>query len=118
MTQPLSDGELLARYAKENSQAAFSELARRHQGLVWGVCRRMLSNAQEAEDAARAVFWVLSRKAQSLSHRTSIAGWLYRTAQFVASRELRARRRREAREKEAYRMAPRTGDEPDRAMLR
>src|SRR5439155_19323261 len=94
----VSDRELLRRFADANDQAAFAALVRRHTGLVLGVCRRMLSNPQDAEDACQATFLVLAQKANSNRWQPSVANWLYTTARRVARNARVAARRRARRE--------------------
>src|SRR5881392_1357967 len=68
-----TDRELLRRFADDGDQDAFAALVRRHTGLVLGVCRRALTNAQDAEDACQATFLILARKAGSGRWQPSIA---------------------------------------------
>src|SRR5438105_4353708 len=59
----VTDAQLLERYAVGGDEAAFELLAWRHGPMVLGVCRRVLGDADEADDAFQATFLVLARKA-------------------------------------------------------
>jgi RNA polymerase sigma factor (sigma-70 family) len=78
------DASLLARFVAERDEAAFSEIVRRHGPMVLGVCRRVLSDEHEAEDAFQATFLVLVRRAASIGRRELLANWLFGVAQRVA----------------------------------
>ena len=80
----VSDSELLERFVKTGDQAAFELLVWRHERMVFGVCRRVLRNHHDAEDAFQATFLILARKAASIRNRQVVAGWLYRIAFRVA----------------------------------
>jgi RNA polymerase sigma factor (sigma-70 family) len=58
--------------------------------MVLGVCRRVLREPHDAEDAFQATFLVLVRKARSLDRRDSLTNYLYTVAYHLA---LRARSR-------------------------
>src|SRR6266511_2617254 len=73
------DAQLLERFAEAGDEAAFELLARRHGPMVLGVCRRVLGDAHEAEDAFQATFLVLARKAESV-HSENVSAWLYGVA--------------------------------------
>jgi RNA polymerase sigma factor (sigma-70 family) len=94
----LTDGELLGRVIADGDEAAVTALLRRHGPMVWGVCRRMLRNHHDAEDAFQATFLVLVRKAGSVRQKEMVGNWLYGVAHQTA-RKVRAatakRRRRE-----------------------
>jgi RNA polymerase sigma factor (sigma-70 family) len=92
----LSEWQLLERYLERRDETAFEALLTRHGPMVFGVCRRMLDNQTDAEDAFQATFLVLVRRARQLGPRDAIGPWLYGVACRVAlrSRAQAARRRR------------------------
>jgi RNA polymerase sigma factor (sigma-70 family) len=93
------DRELLARFATGREEAAFRALVERHGPMVLGVCRRVLRDPQDAEDAFQATFLVLVRKAGSLDRRGSLGGWLYTVAYRLALRARADAFRRRLRER-------------------
>ena len=75
----LSDQLLLERFASTRDGESFAELVRRHGGMVYGVCRRVLQDSALAEDAAQETFLHLLRQPAAVSE--SLVGWLHRVAQ-------------------------------------
>jgi uncharacterized protein (TIGR03435 family) len=96
------DMELVREFARDNSEAAFTKLVRRHINLVYSVARRCTGSDGDAHDVTQAVFIILARKAAGLREKTLLTGWLYETTRFAAARLLRTNARRHAREQEAY----------------
>jgi RNA polymerase sigma factor (sigma-70 family) len=94
-----TDGQLLARFVAARDEASFASLVRRHGPMVLGVCRRILHDFHEAEDAFQATFLVLARKAASVVRRESVGCWLYGTAYRTAMEARTMSARRRAREK-------------------
>jgi RNA polymerase sigma factor (sigma-70 family) len=88
-----SDTELLDAFLLRHDEAAFETLIRRHGPLVLGVCRRVLGDRHDAEDAFQATFLVLFHQAHSLRSRAALGAWLYAVA-YRTSLKARARRRR------------------------
>lgn len=95
-----TDGQLLERFIAVRDEIAFEALLRRHGPMVLGVCRRILGNPHDADDAFQAVFLVLVRKATTIRPRDAVGNWLYGVA-FRTALEARGRiARRRMREKQ------------------
>src|SRR5262245_33511742 len=92
-----SDRELIERFLATGEEAAFEMLVRRHGPMVLGVCRRVLHDAHDAEDAFQATFVVFLRKIGSIAQPELLANWLYgvacRTAKEARIRQVRRRGR-------------------------
>src|SRR5215510_8538615 len=78
------DHQLLEHFALNRDEAAFAALLRRHGPMVLGVCRSVLHNLHDAEDAFQAAFLVLAQKAGSIHRRESVSSWLHRVAYHLA----------------------------------
>jgi RNA polymerase sigma factor (sigma-70 family) len=104
----LTDGQLLQSFAGRRDEAAFETLLHRHGPLVLGVCRRVLGNSHDAEDAFQATFLVLVRKAASLLPRDTVGNWLYGVAYHTALKARDAVYRRRTKERRVAAM-PRSG---------
>ncbi len=91
----LSEWQLLERYHTQRDEAAFAALVARHGPMVLGVCRRILGNNDDVDDAFQATFLVLVKKAGSLGEHDLIGHWLYGVAHRVAlrARTVAAKRR-------------------------
>jgi RNA polymerase sigma-70 factor (ECF subfamily) len=101
----LTDGELLEYFLARREEAAFEALLRRHGPMVLGVCRRVLRNAHDADDAFQATFFVLVRKMLSLRGRESLGNWLYGVAYRTALKAHAADAKRRAKEAQTNTLA-------------
>src|SRR5674476_282648 len=109
----LDDHELLAEFARNESEAAFAALIARYVNLVYSAALRFTGNPHHAEEITQAVFIILARKAGSLRRGTVLSGWLYQTALLTAANFVKGEIRRQRREQEAYMQS--TLNEPDAA---
>ncbi len=82
----LGDGQLLERYLTRRDETAFEALVDLHGPMVLGLCRRMLRDPRDIEDAFQATFLVLVRKAPTIRDRSLLSSWLYGVAYRVARR--------------------------------
>ncbi len=92
----LDDGQLLDRFIARREGDAFQAILKRHSAMVLGVCRRILGDCHDAEDAFQATFLVLANKAQSIQPRDRVGAWLHGVARRSALK-LRSRRNRQQR---------------------
>jgi RNA polymerase sigma factor (sigma-70 family) len=100
----LTDGELLEQYLAGRDETAFEVLLRRHGAMVLGVCRRILRNEADAEDAFQATFLVFVRKASSIRSRGTVSNWLYGVAYNTALKAKAMNYKRHTKEREAARV--------------
>ena len=84
--QGVADSRLLERFVCTGDEAAFEVLVWRHGPMVLALCRRVLRDSHDAEDALQATFLTLARKAGSISKRESVGSWLYKVAYRIALR--------------------------------
>lgn len=112
----LSDAALLGAFIAQRDELAFEMLVRRHGPMVLGVCRRVLVQVQDVEDAFQATFLVLVRRAASIRERETLAGWLHGVAHRTALAARRANARRATMEKQVMEM-PHPGVTPDQTWL-
>ncbi len=94
-----SDGDLLQKFADQRDEAAFEALLLRFGPMVQNVCRQMLHDPRDVEDAFQATFLILARKAGSIRKADLLGNWLYGVAHKVAVRARSEAWRRVRRER-------------------
>ncbi|HEV3118468.1 MAG TPA: sigma-70 family RNA polymerase sigma factor, partial [Gemmataceae bacterium] len=109
----LTDGQLLHDYLSRHEEAALAALVRRHGPMVWGVCRRVVRNYHDAEDAFQATFLVLVRRAASITSPELLANWLYGVAHQTALKARATTAKRRARERQVNNMPEPAATEGD-----
>src|ERR1043166_6849230 len=98
-----TDGQLLEESLSRRDEAAFAVLVKRHGPMVLAVCRRVLANEADAEDAFQAAFLVLIHKARSLTARAILGDWLHQAPRYTALKARVAAARRRVKEQSAAR---------------
>jgi DNA-directed RNA polymerase specialized sigma24 family protein len=101
----LRDEQLLEAFLAHRDETAFEALVRRHGPMVLGLCRRVLHDRHDAEDAFQATFIVLIRKAAGIAKRELLANWLYGVAQRTALHLRKTAARRRPKERQVHDMA-------------
>ena len=104
-TTGASDTQLLGRFAVERDEGAFAALMTRHGPMVMAVCRGVLRDSVDAEDAFQATFLVLAQKAGSAWADGTLGGWLHRVAYRMAVRASIDTTRRRVHERQAAEVA-------------
>lgn len=99
-----SDLDLLHRYSREGSEAAFEEVVRRHVDLVFSVAVRKVGCQQLAEEVVQSAFLDLARSIHRLRSDTVVSAWLYQVAHRTAVDAVRREARRATREQVAVQM--------------
>ena len=96
----LSNAQLLDRFLAQGDAEAFEALVARHRPMVLSVCRAILRDPRDVEDAFQATFLVLVKNGGMIRERDALAGWLHRVAHRVAIRANAAAARRRTARKE------------------
>ena len=113
----VSEWQLLRRYLEGRDEVAFEAIVARHGPMVLGVCRRVLFDARDVEDAFQATFVVLAKKGGTLGESDPVSHWLYGVAYRVALKARAAAARRRRLEGSATPAEAATLDEPSTGEL-
>jgi RNA polymerase sigma-70 factor (ECF subfamily) len=108
-----SDGQVLEIFVARHDESAFREIVRRHGPMVLGVCRRIVGDPHDADDAFQATFFVLARKADDIRPRDMVGNFLYGVAYRTALKARSLRTRRNAVERQVEHMPQLTAPPPE-----
>ena len=97
--------QLLERFLSQKDDGAFEVLVGRHGPMVLSVCRSVLRDPRDAEDAFQATFLVLVKKGGSIRGGDSLGGWLHQVAHRVSIQAHAAAARRRRLERQVGQMA-------------
>jgi RNA polymerase sigma factor (sigma-70 family) len=95
----MTERQLLECFVATNDPEAFGVLIERHGPMVLAVCRTVLREQHDVEDAFQETFLVLARRAGAIKHHESIGPWLHRVALRRARRARLAAAARRIRER-------------------
>ena len=79
MTIGINESDLIERF-KQGDPSAFEAIVRKHQDRIYNLCRYMLQDPRNAQDAAQDVFLKAYRAFKHFRPDFSIYTWLYRIA--------------------------------------
>lgn len=112
----LTDGEILRRAARatgEEGEMLIGAIVDRHGPMVLRVCRGVLGDGADADDAFQATFLVLAQRLREAGRPESVGGWLHGVASRVAARARVDAARRRRLDRGAARLAVVAADPPD-----
>src|SRR5262249_2982773 len=109
-TAAFTDGQLLERFVRSHSDVDFAVLLERHADMVLNVARKVVHNADDAQDVFQAVYFILAKKAKSLCGQPALAGWLYQVTFRLALKAKASKARRHIRERRAGAMVIQSSD--------
>ena len=93
-TEPLDEGELIAR-CRQNDQQAFELLVERYAVRILNLAHRMVGDAMQAEDLMQDTFLSAWRNLPQFRAEARFSTWLYRIATNKCTDWLRSHRKRD-----------------------
>jgi RNA polymerase sigma factor (sigma-70 family) len=105
----LADEELVDQFLRGDEAAsddAFKALVERHGPMVLGICRLVLDQEADADDAFQATFLILARNGASIRNRAILAAWLHEVAYRTAVKARISMVRRRFLERQCVSMLP------------
>ena len=97
----ISDIELLHSFVSKKDEVAFTEVVRRHQGMMRAVACRVCGDHQDAMDAIQRALIAFARRAGEIRTEPGVGPWLHRATTLEALAVRRQRLKQTIREQEA-----------------
>src|SRR5437868_1061307 len=79
-TRPMDTEQIELRAAQSGDRAALERLLREQEGRLYTVCRGILGNTEDAEDAVQETFLRAIRNLHRFSGKSQLKTWLHRIA--------------------------------------
>ncbi len=86
------DDSALVERAKAGDKEAFGQLVERHESKVYGLCLKMLGNAEDAEDCLQEVFMKAFEALPRFREEARFSTWVYRIATNACLMRLRKKK--------------------------
>src|SRR5262245_23602286 len=94
----MNESDLLQNFVRSNDSESFRLLIERHSAMVSSICRSVLHESHDVQDAFQTTFLILARRAGTIKQTESIGPWLHRVALRVARRSRQQTQERRLRE--------------------
>jgi RNA polymerase sigma factor (sigma-70 family) len=95
----MTDEELLDRFITANDEDAFRLLVEKHRPMVQAVCKRILRNVHDVDDAFQNTCVSLALRAKTIQRGNCLGPWLHRVAIRTATKIRTDSTKRRARER-------------------
>ena len=79
----------------ERREESFAQIVEHFGGLVYASALRRIGKRELAEEITQTVFSIMARKAPSLAHHPSLAGWVFQTTRLETNKVMRTESRRQ-----------------------
>ena len=93
MSEIVDPDEKLISSAQNGDSQALEILLRNHYEKIWGICKRLMINDQDALDATQESLIAIATRIKKFERRSKFSTWLYRVTTNICFDELRKKSR-------------------------